>query len=295
MTLNVAVLGTGIMGAAMARNIAKAGHAVRVWNRTPAKAEETGLPVAASPAEAVRDADVVLTMLYDGAAVREVIEQAAPALRPGAAWIQSTTTALADVAELAAFGAEHGVIFFDAPVLGTRQPAEAGQLSVLAAGPEEGRAAVAPIFDAVGAKTVWTGTDPSAGSATRLKLVANSWVLAVTHGAAETMSLAKALAVDPEAFFALIAGGPLDLGYLHAKSALILEDKLTPASFAVDTAEKDARLIVEAGRDHGIRLDVAAAGADRFRRASERGHGDSDMAASYFASFEEDQERATER
>jgi len=91
---------------------------------------------------------------------------------------------------------------------------------------------------------------------------------------------------DPVAFFELITGGPLDLGYLRAKAQLILDGRLTPASFAVDTAEKDARLIVEAGQDHGVRLDVAAAGAERFRRAGEQGHRDSDMAASYFASWD---------
>jgi len=284
--LSVAVLGAGIMGAAMARNIAKAGHDVTVWNRSRAKAEATGLPTAATPAEAVRHADVVLTMLFDGETVRQVIEQAADALRPGTYWIQSTTSAPADVAKLAAAAAERGVIFFDAPVLGTRQPAEAGQLSVLAAGPSEYRASVQPIFDAVGAKTTWTGADAADASATKLKLVANTWVLAVTHGAAETLALAKGLGVDPTAFFDLIAGGPLDMGYLHAKSQLILEDRLTPASFAVDTAEKDARLIVAAGQDNGVRLDVAAAGAARFRRAAEKGHANSDMAASYYASFD---------
>jgi 3-hydroxyisobutyrate dehydrogenase len=288
--LTVAVLGAGIMGAAMARNIAKAGHDVRVWNRTREKAAAVGAQVADSPAEAVRDADVVLTMLYDGDTVRDVIEQAAPAVRPGAYWIQSTTSAPTDVAKLAALAAERGLIFFDAPVSGTRQPAEAGQLVVLAAGPEEHRAAVEPIFDAVGSKTVWTGTDAAQASATRLKLVTNSWVLAATHGVAEALALAKGLGVAPEAFLAMVAGGPLDMGYLRLKSKLILEDRLSPASFAVDTAEKDARLIVEAGRDHGVRMDVTAAGAERFRRAAEQGHADDDMAASYFASFSPDED-----
>ena len=282
----VTVLGAGIMGAAMARNIAKAGHHVTVWNRSPDKAEATGLRTAATPGEAVRRADVVLTMLFDGGTVREVMERAADALRPGTYWIQSTTSAPADVAKLAALAAERGVVFFDAPVLGTRQPAEAGQLSVLAAGPEQYRAAVQPIFDAVGSKTTWTGVDAADASATKLKLVANTWVLAVTHGAAETLALAKGLGVEPSAFFDLIAGGPLDLGYLHAKAQLILEDRLSPARFAVDTAEKDARLIVDTGRDHGVRLDVAEAGAGRFRRASAAGHADKDMAASYLASWD---------
>ncbi|MET7328935.1 NAD(P)-dependent oxidoreductase [Nonomuraea sp. NPDC005650] len=287
--LTVSVLGTGIMGAAMARNLARAGHAVRAWNRSRDKAEPLaaeGAHVADTPADAVRGADVVLTMLYDGPAVLEVMRQAAPALRPGVAWVQSTTAGLDAVGELAAFAREHGLVFYDAPVLGTRQPAEAGQLLVLAAGPGAGRQAVTPVFDAVGARTVWTGEDGAAAGATRLKLVANSWVLAVNNAAGEVLALAKALGVDPQGFFDAVGGGPLDMGYLRAKTGLILEDRLTPPSFAVTTAAKDARLIVEAGRRHGVRLDGAAAGAERLDRAAAQGHGDEDMAAAYYASFD---------
>ncbi|MFI1508268.1 NAD(P)-dependent oxidoreductase [Streptomyces sp. NPDC020597] len=287
--LTVSVLGTGIMGAAMARSIARAGHTVRVWNRTRAKAEPLAadrVHVAAAPAEAVEGADVVLTMLYDGPATLEVMREAAPALRAGTAWVQSTTAGIEAVADLAAFAHAHGLAFFDAPVLGTRQPAEAGQLTVLAAGPSASRAAVAPVFDAVGARTVWTGEDGGAGTATRLKLVANSWVIAATAATGEVLALAQSLGVDPEAFFALIEGGPLDMGYLKAKAALILDERLTPAQFAVATAAKDARLIVEAGRGNGVRLDVAAASAERLERAAAQGHGDEDMAAAYFASFD---------
>ncbi|MET8247821.1 NAD(P)-dependent oxidoreductase [Streptomyces sp. NPDC005202] len=289
-TRTVSVLGTGIMGAAMARNLAKAGNTVRVWNRTRAKAEPLaadGAHIADTPADAVRDADVVLTMLYDGGTVLEVMREAAPGLRSGAAWVQSTTAGLESVGELAAFAREHGLVFYDAPVLGTRQPAEAGQLTVLAAGPVEDRDAVTPVFDAVGARTVWTGEDGAAASATRLKLVTNSWVIAATAAAGEVLALAKALDVDPQNFFDLIAEGPLDMGYLHAKAGLILNDQLSPASFAVATAEKDARLIVQAGEQHGVRLDVAAASAARFARAAAQGHADEDMAAAYFASFDE--------
>ncbi|MCX5264120.1 NAD(P)-dependent oxidoreductase [Streptomyces sp. NBC_00199] len=286
--LTVSVLGTGIMGAAMARSIARAGHTVRVWNRTRAKAEPLAadrVHVAATPAEAVEGAEVVLTMLYDGPATLEVMREAAPALRAGTAWVQSTTAGVEAMADLADFARAHGLAFFDAPVLGTRQPAEAGQLTVLAAGPSASRAAVAPVLDAVGARIVWTGEDGGAGSATRLKLVANSWVIAATAATGEVLALAQSLGVDPNAFFALIEGGPLDMGYLKAKAALILEERLTPAQFAVATAAKDARLIVEAGRGNGVRLDVAAASAERLERAAAQGHGDEDMAAAYFASF----------
>ncbi|MGW1587052.1 NAD(P)-dependent oxidoreductase [Streptomyces sp. NPDC002386] len=286
----VAVLGTGIMGAAMARNIARAGLGVRAWNRTREKAEPLaadGIRVTGTPAEAVEGADVVLTMLYDGNTALDVMREAAPALRSGAVWAQCTTAGTGLVADLAGFAAEHGLVFYDAPVLGTRQPAEAGQLTVLAAGPEEGRETLAPVFGAVGVRTVWTGDDGATGSASRLKLVANSWVLAVTAAAGEALALAKALDVDPHEFFGLIEGGPLDMGYLRAKSNLVLDGKLTPASFAVGTAEKDARLIVEAGERGGVRLDVAAAAAERFARAAAQGHADEDMAAAYFASFDE--------
>ncbi|MFI8189304.1 NAD(P)-dependent oxidoreductase [Streptomyces sp. NPDC085946] len=289
-TRTVSVLGTGIMGAAMARNLARAGHAVRAWNRTRAKAEPLaadGVHVADTPAEAVRDADVVLTMLHDGPAALDVMRRAADALRPGTVWAQSTTAGVAALGDLAAFARERDLVFYDAPVLGTRQPAEAGQLTVLAAGPVRGRERVAPVFDAVGTRTVWTGEDGAAGSATRLKLVANSWVLAATAATGEVLALAKALDVDPAGFFDLIAGGPLDMGYLRAKAGLILDGRLSPAQFAVDTAAKDARLIVEAGRDGGVRLDVAAAAAERLARAAAQGHAAEDMAAAYFASFDE--------
>ena len=288
--LTVSVLGTGIMGAAMARNLARAGHTVRAWNRTRAKAEpltSDGITVTDSPAQAVEGADAVLTIRYDGPAALGVMRDAAPGLRPGAAWVQSTTAGIEAIDDLAAFARERRLVFFDAPVLGTRQPAEAGQLTVLAAGPVEHRDAVAPVFDAVGARTVWTGEDGGAGSATRLKLVANSWVVAATAAAGEVLALSRALDVDPEAFFGLIEGGPLDMGYLRAKAGMILDGRLTPPQFAVTTAAKDARLIVEAARRGGVRLDVAAASAERLERAAAQGHGDEDMAAAYFASFEE--------
>ncbi|KUJ66349.1 3-hydroxyisobutyrate dehydrogenase [Streptomyces albus subsp. albus] len=286
---SVAVLGTGLMGAPMARHLAAVdGLDVRVWNRTRAKAEPlaaAGARVADTPAEAVRGADAVLTMLYDGPAVLETMRQAAPGLRSGTVWIQSTTAGLSGIDVLTAFAREHGLVFVDAPVLGTRQPAENGQLTVLAAAPQRLREALAPLFGAYGGQTVWIGEDGTEGTASRLKLVVNSWVLTVTHGTAEALALAKGLGVDPRGFLAAVAGGALDMGYLRAKAELLLGGELAP-SFATTTAEKDARLIVEAGERAGVRLDVVAAGAERFRRAVEQGHGGEDMAASYFASFD---------
>lgn len=209
-SLPIAVLGTGAMGSAMARNLARAGHEVQAWNRTRGNAEPLaadGVRIAGSPAEAVDGADVVLTMLFNAGAVADVIEQAEPALRPGMAWVQSTTVGISDTTGFATWAADHGVWFYDAPVSGTREPAEAGQLIVLAAGPDEGRDLAKPVFAAIGARTVWTAADGSSAAATRLKLVVNSWVLAASNAAGEMVALAQALNIDPQQFFDVTGGG----------------------------------------------------------------------------------------
>ncbi|WP_232835946.1 NAD(P)-dependent oxidoreductase [Actinocorallia populi] len=283
--MEVAVLGTGIMGAAMARNLARAGHRVRVWNRTREKAAPLagdGAVVMDTPAGAVAGAEVVQTALFDGKTALAVMREAAPELRPGALWVQSSTAAIEDAPVLADFARENGAVYVDAPVLGTRRPAERGELVVLAAGPEQARTPLDPVFRAIGHRTLWVGTEP--GRATRLKLVINNWVLLLNHGVAETISLAEALDVDPDDFLDAVSGGSLDAGYLHLKAAAIRSRDFTP-SFAVDTAEKDTELILSAAREAGISLPLAAAGAERFRKAAAEGHGAEDMAASYFASF----------
>jgi 3-hydroxyisobutyrate dehydrogenase len=286
-TLTVAVLGTGIMGAGMARNLSAAGHDVRAWNRTAARAEPLaadGVRVVTDPAQAVRGADAVVTMLLDGPATRAVVESVADALPRGAVWLQTGTVGPDAQAALAAYAAERGLLFVDAPVLGTRPVADAGQLTVLAAGPDAARPVADTVFDAVGGNTIWLPGDAADGPASRLKLVINNWVLALTAATGETLALAKALGVDPERFFEAIDGGALDNQYLRMKSAAILGGDFTP-NFTVEGAAKDLRLIVAAGEAAGARLDLAAAGATRFQRAADQGHAAQDMSASYFASF----------
>ncbi|MEV6567556.1 NAD(P)-dependent oxidoreductase [Streptomyces kronopolitis] len=285
---SVAVLGTGIMGAAMARNLARAGLDVRAWNRTRARAEPLaadGIRVTDTPAEAVDGADAVLTMLLDGPAALDALRQAAPALSSGALWLQMGTVGADGLAPLAAFAAEHGLRFVDAPVLGTKDPAEKGELTVLAAGPREVRERAERVFGIVGSQTRWVGEDAAEGAASRLKLVVNTWVLTVISGTGESLALAKGLGVDPRDFLAAVAGGALDLPYLRLKSELILSENY-PASFTVSAARKDARLITEAARDAGVRVDLLAAAAERFRRAEGQGHGEKDASAAYYAAFD---------
>ncbi|MFI6977191.1 NAD(P)-dependent oxidoreductase [Embleya sp. NPDC050154] len=284
----VAVLGTGIIGAAIARNLSRDDFPVRAWNRTPDKAAALatdGVTATASPAEAVTGADIVLTVLNDGPRVLDAMRAAAPGLRPDTVWVQISTVGVDALDDLVIFAREHELTLVDAPVQGTRGPAEQGQLVVLAAGTPAIREAVQPLFDTIGRRTLWVGEDGTSGAATRLKLVLNTWVLALTHGVGEALALAKGLDVDPQLFLDVVGGSPMDSGYLQLKSAAILSDDYTP-SFSVDNAEKDARLVLQAAEHTGIRMDVVAAGAARFRRASEQGHGDQDMAAAYFAAFD---------
>jgi len=176
----VAVLGTGIMGAPMARNLLKAGFQVRVWNRTRDKARvlaTEGADVAETPAAAVREAAFVITMLTDAAAVRAVMGQAAESVSDGAVWLQtSMDTDEASVAELAE---DHGITFVNCPVLGTRETAKQGRLVVLASAPGDVLDRAQPIFDAIGSKTV--RLEPEAGRASRMKLVASAWTVALVE------------------------------------------------------------------------------------------------------------------
>ena len=173
----------------------------------------------------------------------------------------------------------HGVAFVDAPVVGTKEPAEQGELIVLASGPEEATTACEPVFDAIGKKTLRLGP---AGTGTRLKLVANSWILALVDGVAETIALARALDVDPRRFLEIIEGGPVDCGYAHVKGDAILDGDLAP-SFKLALARKDAALVQEAGEHAGAHLALVAAVRRQLDRALELGHGDEDWAAVYFA------------
>ncbi|HEX6469440.1 MAG TPA: NAD(P)-dependent oxidoreductase [Streptosporangiaceae bacterium] len=280
--LTVAVLGTGIMGAGMARSLLREGIGVRAWNRTRAKAEPLaadGARVCDEPAEAVAGARVVLTMLRDGETVEQVMSGALAAIDEDTVWAQTSTVGAEPADRLAHLAADRDVPYFDAPVLGTKQPAEEGKLLVMVSGPTAHRERVQPVFDAIGTRTVWVGEGTEAS---RLKLVVNSWVLALTAAVGETMALADGLGLDPKLFLEAIAGGPLDVQYAHAKGGAILSGEF-PASFKTETAVKDMELVVRAARAAGLTPLLAEAVRDQMRRTVQLGHGDDDMAAVYHA------------
>jgi 3-hydroxyisobutyrate dehydrogenase len=185
-------------------------------------------------------------------------------------------------ADAASAGAEEaGAEFVDAPVLGTKAPAEQGELVILASGPDDARPRLEPIFEAIGKRTMWLG---EAGSGTRLKMVVNSWVLAVVEAVGETMALAEGLDVAPELFLEAIGGGPLDLPYAQTKGKAILEREFEP-SFKLRLAAKDAALVEEAAARHDLDLPLIETIRRRFEEGIAR-HGDEDMAATYLTSVE---------
>ena len=280
----VALLGTGIMGAAMARNLLGAGIEVRAWNRSTEKAEplaDDGATVVEDATEAARGADFLLTMLADADAVEEVVgDGVLQALAEGAVWLQMSTVGERGHATLAHLAAENGgVAFVDAPVLGTKAPAEQGQLVVLASGPEEVREKCEPVFGAVGGKTVWLG---EAGEGSRLKLVVNSWIVGLLGVLAETIAFARATGVEPQKFLETIEGGPLGLPYAQIKGGMMIAEDF-PTSFSARLARKDAALVLDAAGARDLDMAVATAVTARFDEAIEAGHGEEDMAAVYEA------------
>jgi len=283
----VAVLGAGgTMGSGMARNIARAGIELVAWNRSRAKAEPLARDCAQicdTPAEAAASAELLVTMLSDADAVLATMQGSDGALagvRPTSVWIQCSTIGEQGTARCIELAQEHGIGFVDAPVLGTKQPAQEGKLVVMASGPQSLRERVQPVFDAVAQRTIWVGEQ--AGASTRLKLVTNAWIVSVVEGAAETIALAEGLGLDGSAFFEAIDGGPLDMPYLRLKGRAMLERDFEP-TFALELASKDARLAVESAERVGLDLPALKAISARMQEAVPE-HGKEDLSVTFLTS-----------
>lgn len=278
--MRVAVIGTGTMGAGMAASILRAGHDLSVWNRTAdrtAALVESGARAATDPADCVRDADVVVTMLYDEAATTEAATTFLPAVRDGAVWMQSATVGPAGAGRLAQLAAQHDVATLDAPVLGTKAPAEQGTLTALISGPDSLHETVRPVLEAIAVKTVVAGTEPGAASA--LKLACNAMVATLTAATAQSVAIARHLGVDPSLFLQALDGGPIGAPYTQLKGTAMIDREFTP-SFGVDGVVKDLDLMIDATADTADtagRLLTAVRSA--FADASTRGHGADDMAS----------------
>jgi 3-hydroxyisobutyrate dehydrogenase len=274
---SVAVLGLGVMGRAIATNARRAGLPTTVWNREPERARdlvELGAVVAGSVADAARRADLVVTMVTDLDAVLDVAvgRRMLEAMAPGAIWVQMSTIGLGidDVVQLVA-ERRRDVTLLDAPVSGSKVPAETATLTVFASGPVEARARVAPFFDAIAARTVWVGPT---GTGSRVKLVNNTLLAFTAEGIAGTVALARRLGITMDILQDALAGSPLVSRWAEAKLRRIAYRDYSP-EFALALALKDVGLALAALEPD--EYPVVRALADEWQRAVEQGLGDDDV------------------
>ncbi len=274
----VAVLGIGAMGHGMAASALRAGIPTVVWNRrieTTRDLAELGAQVAGTAADAARQAAIVVTMVTDADAVLSVARDQGmlAALAPGAIWAQMSTIGVAGIDRVAAIaGVERpDVMLLDAPVSGSKDPAERGQLTIFASGPSEARARVAPLFDALGQRTIWVG---EAGAGTRLKLVNNTWLAFATEAVAASVALARGLGLETETVVDALVGGSLVSPWQAAKLQRIADGEFS-AQFALALALKDVRLALQAVGDD--RFGALACLADEWQQAVDQGLGGQDL------------------
>ncbi len=280
----VAVIGAGIMGSAMTRNLVAAGLNTRVWDGSPAATAPlaaAGAVVAPSAREAVRDADVVITMLPTANAVESVIFDGgvADAFADGSVWAQMGTIGVEATRgirdRLAA--QRPGVVFVDAPVSGSKGPAEQGKLLILASGPTAAADRVSPVFAILGRKTVWLG---EAGQGSLVKLVVNAYMSILIEGVAETMELADRLGIGHQELAEAIEGGPLDAPIADAKLHKMDRGDYA-AEFPLEWALKDVDLAI--GAVGGQAPPLLAALSGQWHAAVAAGHGRQDISAARLA------------
>jgi 3-hydroxyisobutyrate dehydrogenase len=276
----VAVIGTGAMGSAMARRLLDQGHPVRVWNRSPEPFEalaSAGAEVAGDPRAAVAGTAVVLTLLPTPAVVTDVMVggDVVGAMTPGAVWAQMGTIGVDATVQLDAAVRERrpDVRFVDAPVSGSRVPAERGELLVLASGPEEAVGVVDPVFAVLGRRTLWLGT---AGAGSRMKLVLNTWLAFEIEAAAEAAALAAGFGISNATLTSALSGSPLVSPFAAAKLAKMQAHE-DSADFSLGWALKDLDLVTEASPSGAT--PVARAIAERWRDLVAHGAGPLDVSA----------------
>jgi 3-hydroxyisobutyrate dehydrogenase len=266
------------MGHAMATSALRAGIPTIVWNRNPEPTRDLadlGADVAASAADAARRAAIVVTMVTDADAVISIARQDGmlAALAPGAIWVQMSTIGVRGIDRVVALAAKErpDVMLVDAPVSGSKDPAEHGQLTIFASGPEEARVPVTPLFDALGQRTIWVG---ATGAGTRLKLVNNTWLAFASEAVAASVALTRRLGLETATMVDALTGGPLVAAWQAANLQRIVNSDFS-AQFALSLALKDVHLALEAaGEDRFAALRCLA---DEWQLAVDQGLGDQDL------------------
>ncbi len=281
--MRVGVVGLGSMGAAVARNLIGAGHALTVYNRTRSRADEfgpLGAHVAGTPGAAAADAEALISMLSDDRAVEEttfgpggVLE----ALRAGAVHISMSTISVALSRRLAGAHASRGQHYVAAPVFGRPDAAAAAKLFVVAGGPAEQVERCRPLFEAVGQKTFYAGEDAPAASV--MKLAGNFLITAMIEGLAESFALVRRYGVEAESFLEVLTGPLFAAPVYKNYGAMIAADRFEPVGFKLPLGLKDNRLLLAAAEERAVPMPLASLVRDRFLAAMATGLGESDWAA----------------
>jgi 3-hydroxyisobutyrate dehydrogenase-like beta-hydroxyacid dehydrogenase len=263
--MRLAFIGLGRMGAGMARNLLAAGHELTLYNRSREKAEGLGAPVAATPAEACRNAEAAITMLADDRAEEETMCDALP---PGAVHIACSTISTACARRLAE---RHEGRYLSAPVFGRPEAAEKKQLLVCPAGPSELVERFRAVFDAMGRATFVVGTEPWQANA--LKLCGNFMIASMIEAFGEAYGTLRHASVDPHQFLEVMSalfGSPVYANY----GRIIADEKFEPAGFALKLGLKDMRLVLETAFECASPMPIASLLRDRMLDAA--GHGESE-------------------
>ncbi len=280
MAENVALLGLGTMGAGMAANLLKAGFSLTVYNRTSAKAQVlvgAGAHFASTPAAAAKGASVIISMLADDAASREVWlgEEGALEAAEDAILIESSTVSPAWIAELAAVAAQRGSDFLDAPVTGSRMQAEAGQLSFLVGGSEAALEKAAPVLKAMSKEIVHLG---SVGSGAKMKLINNFLCGVQVASLAEGLTWIERSGLDREKALSVLKSGAPGSPLLGAISARMVSKKYD-VNFLLRLMTKDLLYAQNEATDCNVDLKTAKVARSLFEVAIAQGFGDEDMSS----------------
>ena len=268
--MRLAFIGLGRMGAGMARNLMAAGHSLTLYNRSREKAEALGATVAATPAEACRASDAVLTMLSDDRAEEEVMRQAIPF---EAVHISCSTISTACARRLTEM---HGGRHLSAPVFGRPEAAEKKQLIVIPAGPAELIDRFRPVFDAMGRATFVAGAEPWQANA--VKLCGNFMIASMIESFGEAYGTLRRASVDPSLFLEVmnsLFGSPVYANY----GRIIAEERFEPAGFALKLGLKDMRLVLETALECESPMPIASLLRDRLLDAVGHGEGEKDWSS----------------
>ena len=274
--MNVAFLGLGIMGSRMAANLRAAGHHVVVWNRTRSKADALGEPVAASPADAVAGAQVVITMLVDGPQVFSVVSEASQAADAGTLFVDMSTIAPSAARTLAEALDENGQRFVDAPVTGSSPKAEAGTLTIMASGAGTDVDEARPLFEAMGELIVHVGEQ--VGQAQTVKLINNAVAAANAVTLGQALLVGRATGVDLDALVEVMGAGSGASTMLSLKSGPMRQHDYSTL-FKLEHMLKDVRHCLEEGQAAGVPFPAAAMAREILTAGMGRGHADDDFAA----------------